>query len=346
MAKWGEGDPRWIVEERADAKNVNNWHWTEKNAGPWSKEKIKALFTGFTLDSNKYFVEITEVSKCEGDAVANNRKGKLITFYEWDVELQWKGRKKETNNASETKGTITCVNLSEENTADELEFEVTCSSNNSEGNEIKEHIRKDGVNFLRKQFAIYINELRTEYSKDLILPTKPAQLDSVNPKEKTTDKNLSEALRKSEILSSKKESAKNDTGKTVQISIQEDFMCTPNDLYRVFVTEELTKHFTRDNATVQATPGGKYSIFNGNVSGNFIELEENKMISMSWRKSNWPEGHMSLLKLEFDRNETGTRLKVTQSNVPTNDKEGTKTGWNTHYFLPIQQTFGFGGKIF
>ena len=27
MAKWGEGDPRWIVEERADAKNVNNWHW-------------------------------------------------------------------------------------------------------------------------------------------------------------------------------------------------------------------------------------------------------------------------------------------------------------------------------
>ena len=27
MAKWGEGDPRWIVEERPDATNVNNWHW-------------------------------------------------------------------------------------------------------------------------------------------------------------------------------------------------------------------------------------------------------------------------------------------------------------------------------
>ena len=27
MAKWGDGDPRWIVEERADATNVNNWHW-------------------------------------------------------------------------------------------------------------------------------------------------------------------------------------------------------------------------------------------------------------------------------------------------------------------------------
>lgn len=27
MAKWGAGDPRWIVEERPDATNVNNWHW-------------------------------------------------------------------------------------------------------------------------------------------------------------------------------------------------------------------------------------------------------------------------------------------------------------------------------
>lgn len=27
MAKWGQGDPRWIVEEREDGTNVNNWHW-------------------------------------------------------------------------------------------------------------------------------------------------------------------------------------------------------------------------------------------------------------------------------------------------------------------------------
>ena len=31
MAKWGEGDPRWIVEERPDATNVNNWHWLVYN---------------------------------------------------------------------------------------------------------------------------------------------------------------------------------------------------------------------------------------------------------------------------------------------------------------------------
>lgn len=53
MAKWGEGDPRWIVEERPDATNVNNWHWTEKNATPWSKDRLAQLFQGLKI--GKYF---------------------------------------------------------------------------------------------------------------------------------------------------------------------------------------------------------------------------------------------------------------------------------------------------
>ena len=70
------------------------------------------------------------------------------------------------------------------------------------------------------------------------------------------------------------------------------------------------------------------------------------MILMNWRKSNWPENHQSTVKLEFKLVETGTRLDLTQTNVPSDDKEGTQSGWPTHYFAPIQQTFGFGRKIF
>ena len=59
MAKWGEGDPRWIVEERPDATNVNNWHWSEKNADSWSQQKLKVNFflasQGFTNYVNHSF---------------------------------------------------------------------------------------------------------------------------------------------------------------------------------------------------------------------------------------------------------------------------------------------------
>jgi hypothetical protein len=32
------------------------------------------------------------LSKIEGEASANNRKGKLIFFYEWEVTGEWKGK--------------------------------------------------------------------------------------------------------------------------------------------------------------------------------------------------------------------------------------------------------------
>lgn len=52
MAKLGEGDPRWIVEERADAKNVNNWHWSDKDATGWSINKIKELLKGSKIEND------------------------------------------------------------------------------------------------------------------------------------------------------------------------------------------------------------------------------------------------------------------------------------------------------
>jgi len=32
MAKLGEGDARWIVDERADGANVNGWHCASRDA--------------------------------------------------------------------------------------------------------------------------------------------------------------------------------------------------------------------------------------------------------------------------------------------------------------------------
>ena len=67
MAKWGEGDPRWIVEERPDATNVNNWHWTEKNADAWSKKKLEELLVNFVIEDTKVGnVVIEEMEKCDG----------------------------------------------------------------------------------------------------------------------------------------------------------------------------------------------------------------------------------------------------------------------------------------
>ena len=51
--------------------------------------------------------------------MANNRKGKLIFFYEWNIVLKWK-----SNKVSDKKieGKINIPNLSEENEISEVDF--------------------------------------------------------------------------------------------------------------------------------------------------------------------------------------------------------------------------------
>lgn len=170
MAKWGEGDPRWIVEERPDATNVNNWHWTEKNATPWSKDRIKQLFNDFKIAENEIECSITEIDKIEGEATANNRKGKLIFFYEWNIVFKWSGKLPGIKDIYN--GKITVPNLSEENDLDDIEITITIDESNANSEKLKLFMYNIGRDKIRKQLGKYIKELKEEYSKGLILPKK------------------------------------------------------------------------------------------------------------------------------------------------------------------------------
>ena len=175
MAKWGEGDPRWIVEERPDATNVNNWHWTEKNADAWSKTKLDSLLVNLIIEDPKIGnVVIEEMEKCEGEARANNRKAKLIFFYEWEIVLKWKGHA--NGKDKEIAGKVEIPNLSEEhddmNDVD-LNITVTSGKDSPEGELLKEMMRKGlGAKAIREKLQCYVDALKKEYSSNLILPGK------------------------------------------------------------------------------------------------------------------------------------------------------------------------------
>lgn len=62
-----------------------------------------------------------EMEKCEGEAVANNRKGKLIFFYEWNIVLKWISDGKSSKTIE---GKINIPNLSEENDISEVDVSI------------------------------------------------------------------------------------------------------------------------------------------------------------------------------------------------------------------------------
>lgn len=92
---------------------------TEKNACQWSQETLKKLLIGLEIEGNHFRCIITDLDKCEGEAVVNNRKGKLIFFYEWDIVASWQGNVRGRDDTVE--GKMNIPNLSEENEISEID---------------------------------------------------------------------------------------------------------------------------------------------------------------------------------------------------------------------------------
>jgi len=67
---------------------------------------------------------VDAVDKCSGEATVNNRKGKLIFFYEWELVLKWSGCLLNNSKLSH-KGKLTIPNLSEENSLEDVFDEAT-----------------------------------------------------------------------------------------------------------------------------------------------------------------------------------------------------------------------------
>ena len=86
MAKFGEGDARWIVEERTDGTNVNGWHWTEKDVKKPAEQMIRDIVTNMEPIDGCIF----SVNQFTGFINLCNRKGKLKVTYSLEVTLKWK----------------------------------------------------------------------------------------------------------------------------------------------------------------------------------------------------------------------------------------------------------------
>lgn len=336
MAKWGEGDPRWIVEERPDATNVNNWHWTEKNAGPWSQDRIKELFKEASIKCDAAKLQITEVEKCEGEASANNRKGKLIFFYEWDIVLKWKG----TLNGSETEhgGKIKIPNLSEENDVSELDIQITVKDEDDEGSKLKAIMQKDGKEFVRQQLSKYISGLKEEFSKGMILPKK----DEVKP---DSIRNLTSGFNKKINMQPIVNNQSQQLGlkiDTTTIKQVHKFQCTAQEFYDALTRIELVTAFTRGAVKLDPVKGGKFELFGGNIVGQFDELQPAKKIVKQWRYKQWPEGHYSTVSIDIVQKNDHTEVSLEQTGVPKSDADVTKENWQRYYWDAMKQAFGFG----
>jgi hypothetical protein len=87
MARVGEEDDRWIVKDLGEeGRNVNSWHWVDKNVFPWTQSRLTSLFDNLELvNDGKIKLHIKKVDVLKGESILMNRKGKLRPFYELEA---------------------------------------------------------------------------------------------------------------------------------------------------------------------------------------------------------------------------------------------------------------------
>lgn len=132
---------------------------------------------------------------------------------------------------------------------------------------------------------------------------------------------------------------------TTTVTASDEFRTTAGELYNTFTDPQRISAFTR-GAPRQfegAKVGGKFAIFDGNVTGEFVTLNEPKQIVQKWRLAQWPEGHFSSQEINFDQNDIDgvTQMRVSWSGVPVGQEDVTKQNWDMYYVRSIKQTFGY-----
>lgn len=343
MAKWGEGDPRWIVEERPDATNVNNWHWVEKNATPWSRDRLTALLIGQSIEKGPIKVDLQEFKKIEGEATANNRKAKLIFLFEWVLEIKFSARV--AGDDFEYKGCIEIPNLSDENEADEVTINTNFDDRGSRESDIRHLLHTEGLEFIRKQLGVYIRELKEEFSKGIILPTDKPKPQVITKGKTDVDKKSfqNEVLTGSNVASKAKS-----TGPIVtkKLDLMETFKVAPDRLFEILSDPQLVQAWTNSSVKYNFAENGEFALFGGNITGSFVKIVPNKEIEFKWRMKKYPEGHFARVKFILRDQNDSTDLVIEATDVPEEHYDETSNGFTRYYMQNIGRTFGCGLKIY
>lgn len=222
------------------------------------------------------------------------------------------------------------------------QFDIDIYSDASSKQPVKDLVRSKIVPQLRAKFAELGPQLIVEHGKDIQhAPDENPSNKFIAPKYYVNPTSPTPA---SQATATTSHGGKGSLVNTTTVTDTEEFRAPASELYQTFTDPQRIAAFTRAPPKVfeGAKKGGKFELFGGNVSGEFLELHEPTKIVQSWRLNQWPAGHYSKLEINFDQNDVDnvTVMRVTWSGVPIGQEDVTKRNWDEYYVRSIKTTFG------
>ncbi|HEY2664792.1 MAG TPA: SRPBCC domain-containing protein [Candidatus Binataceae bacterium] len=120
---------------------------------------------------------------------------------------------------------------------------------------------------------------------------------------------------------------------------------TPVEVYDALVNARKHAAFTGVTATSVRRIGGRFTAWDGYISGRYLALIPGRKIAAEWTTTEWPADYPpSVIEFTFEPIKKGTRLKMIQSQVPTSQAPNYRTGWRDYYWNPLRAYFAAKAK--
>jgi len=113
-----------------------------------------------------------------------------------------------------------------------------------------------------------------------------------------------------------------------------------SEIYKAWLSSEGHAAMTGSPAHVDGTVGGKFSAWDGYISGSTLDLAPNQRIVQAWRTTEFPkEAPDSHVEILLEEARGGTKVSLTHTDLPEDQVESYRQGWEDYYFKPMKEYF-------
>eukprot|EP01130_Rhizamoeba_saxonica_P012783 TRINITY_DN5426_c0_g1_i1.p1 TRINITY_DN5426_c0_g1~~TRINITY_DN5426_c0_g1_i1.p1 ORF type:complete len:335 (+),score=87.49 TRINITY_DN5426_c0_g1_i1:41-1045(+) len=328
MARVGEHDERWIVQERQDGRNVGNWHWTERDALPMALPIFKEEFENTTIPCDGAELLIETLDSLTGDLNLMNRKGKTIFIYDLILKLKWSGSFEKNGKPVKAKGTIEVIDIDMDR---DFIVRVKLNSEKALNRQLKEYMRKNATSIINEKISVLLDNIEERMR---------AQFET-NSTERLPEQSpiIPEPVEVIESPTQSPTTNRSKNSKSFQQKVK--FRAPVEHLFETLSSPERLSAFAGSNAVFEPVENGEFSLFDGNVCGTVQSIQKNQKIVQKWRFKEWPENVFSRVSITFTGEGATTTVVLKQTGIPMYDLERTKNGWETFFWRRIRGVFGW-----
>lgn len=126
-----------------------------------------------------------------------------------------------------------------------------------------------------------------------------------------------------------------------KLKVSVKLSCSAKDVFTGWLNDKVHSEFTGGaKATTSPNEGGKFTAWDGYISGTNVEIFPYKKIIQKWRTTDFaPEDEDSVIEIFCTFKDDHTLLTITHTNIPEGQSEKYKKGWKENYFSHMKKYF-------